>query len=742
MCSTSSPKKKALTYLPHLDGLRTVALLGVLLFHFEVAHFQGGFVGVDIFLTLSGYLITRNLLNDAANSTFTLRSFYVRRFFRLYPASSAVVLLTVLTAFMCFSPVLTDEICRSALASQFFASNVFFYMKANYFEKTALVRPLLHTWSLSLEEHFYFLWAPFLKLVFTIRNIKSQMLVVVMLTFCSFCYACYINSRDYSLAFYMIPSRAYQFTVGALLAFFQRWRSLSAPAAFDGGILWNADRKKSDLENEYRTNDPKLISSRHFTLSACALKWPTPSSVCTNTIAFLSLVVLFSSYVLLPKAPSPLAALPIAIATTIIIQTENSILSKFLSSRIMVFVGSLTYSAYLVHWPVWVYSRYMLLIMDVDGLWKPNPIVVTAITLFFAALLRFFVEQPLRQGHRRAQYLVALLFMVTVGTAAYGVHTFGFWFRTSGKVNTIERTRHDLTARGLPIFLPDGCQNYENFITDGDRTTKVACLTGSKTGPIVDNFLVVGNSFAGMLLPALHVIGVKRDIRIAISYGVRCELRARNRLHLVDDVGVYTCKKTISGLWDRIESMPKNSTVFFSLFWGLSSKREACEELQEIDNALDRLGLNGVIFPEPPGVHPRYERFYNCVDSLKLPIAGFLRWWGRRQNWEHMGSCGPDIRNGVEPSAGMLQYEQYYHQCTDLKRLKVLVLADRICKNVGKKDSFRWLKTPKRCQFPNSSFIPHDIDDFGYERALFHISPFGAYRLESILEEFMAPYLP
>lgn len=733
---------KKLTYLPHLDGLRAVALLGVLLFHFEVSHFEGGFVGVDVFLTLSGYLITRNLLNDASNNVFSLRSFYIRRFFRLYPASSVAVLFTITLAYLFFSPTLTFEVCQSALASQFFSSNFFFYSKANYFEKKSLDRPLLHTWSLSLEEQFYFLWAPFLSMVLTIRKIKLQIVIIATVTLCSFSYACFINSRNYSLAFYMIPSRAYQFTLGALLAFFQRLPSRNSFNTPQDAKVRKSASKKWDPEGGYETNDEKSFPKLQSETSFVNRKASKFSFWVTNTLAFLSLFTLFLSYMMLPKSPSPYLTLPATFATAAIIHTESSILSRMLSSRLTVFIGSLTYCAYLIHWPVWVYARYLLLILDVDGRWKPNPIAVVAITFLIAILVRHYVEQPFRKGNRRAQVSVALLFVITVGTAAYGVQTFGFWFRLRGKENNFGMMRRNLTERGLPVFALDACQDLNYFITDGNKETKISCLTGSKSGPSLDNFVVIGNSFASMLLPTLDTIGRKRSIRIPVWFGYRCPLRARERLHVVEDMGVFTCKRTVSAMWDRIEEMPRNSTVLFSLYWGFDSAEHACDELGEIDKELDKLGLNAGIFPEPPGAHPRYDRFYNCVDSLKLPIAPFLKWWGRQQKWESMSSCGPDIHEGLEPDAMFSQLEERYHSCSNLKRMKVLSLSEKICKNVTENDSFRWLETPKRCAFPNSSVVPPGIDDLGYERGLFHLSTYGAYRLESILEEFIAPYLP
>lgn len=143
------------TYLAHLDGLRALALIGVLAFHFDTPHLHGGYLGVDVFLVLSGYLITRNIVFALGADTFSLRAFYISRIWRLLPAALATILATLSLAFLIFPPQYSSDVCKSALAAAFSVSNVWFYLKVGYFDTDNIAKPLLHTWSLSLEGFFY-----------------------------------------------------------------------------------------------------------------------------------------------------------------------------------------------------------------------------------------------------------------------------------------------------------------------------------------------------------------------------------------------------------------------------------------------------------------------------------------------------------------------------------------------------------------------------------------------------------
>lgn len=198
-------------HLPHLDGIRGIALVGVLFFHFEVPGFSGGYCGVDVFLSLSGYLITRKILRDIEEKKFSIRKFYIKRFRRLYPASLATVLITVVFAQSVFPNCLFEETYKSALFSASFSSNFYFHKESGYFETESKLKPLLHMWSLSLEEQFYFAW-PFLMVLVSNCETCSQIKCHLLLTIGSFLIANISFPSHPSFTFYQLPSRVLKIT--------------------------------------------------------------------------------------------------------------------------------------------------------------------------------------------------------------------------------------------------------------------------------------------------------------------------------------------------------------------------------------------------------------------------------------------------------------------------------------------------------------------------------------------------
>ena len=149
------------TYYPHIDGLRGVAVLLVLFFHLDLSPFEGGYIGVDVFFVISGYLISTILINKIDNGTFSFKDFYLRRAKRLMPSMLFVVILSMLMAYVIFPLSLFERSLKSSTAAVLSFSNIFFFKESGYFDSSAHLKPLLHTWSLAVEEQFYLIF-PFL----------------------------------------------------------------------------------------------------------------------------------------------------------------------------------------------------------------------------------------------------------------------------------------------------------------------------------------------------------------------------------------------------------------------------------------------------------------------------------------------------------------------------------------------------------------------------------------------------
>ncbi|WP_246229674.1 acyltransferase family protein [Bradyrhizobium cytisi] len=236
---TASKQNKAADFRPDIEGLRAIAVLSVIGFHYGVPWLTGGFVGVDIFFVISGYLISQLLLRELnGTGTIDFVAFYGRRARRLLPAALLVTVATLIVSYFVLSPLEQKEIAKSAAASSVFATNMSLLSQAlNYFGPESSLNPFLHTWSLSVEEQFYFLW-PALLLVLWRTKGRILQFGLVFITLLSFVLCIYLTYTKQAWAFYLSPARAWEFGLGALASLFPfpKWATYTRSAAVSGWI--------------------------------------------------------------------------------------------------------------------------------------------------------------------------------------------------------------------------------------------------------------------------------------------------------------------------------------------------------------------------------------------------------------------------------------------------------------------------------------------------------------------------
>ncbi|MSP83196.1 MAG: acyltransferase [Alphaproteobacteria bacterium] len=204
-------------YRPDIDGLRAVAVLAVVLFHAEIGLFGGGFVGVDIFFVISGFLITGIIWEEMGEGTFTVLGFYERRIRRIFPALFAVLFAVLLAGAWVLLPTEFNDLGESVAATTVFLSNLYFAFELSYFSGQAELQPLLHTWSLAVEEQFYIVYP--LALVLLARRAGRWIETVLVLAFLmSLAASIWAVPRYPPLAFYLAPTRGWELLIGALLA--------------------------------------------------------------------------------------------------------------------------------------------------------------------------------------------------------------------------------------------------------------------------------------------------------------------------------------------------------------------------------------------------------------------------------------------------------------------------------------------------------------------------------------------
>ncbi len=338
------------SYLPHVDGLRAVAILSVLAYHAWPSLVPGGFLGVDVFFVISGYLITRQLYGAIRDGRFSYFGFIAQRMRRLLPAAVVCFLFVSIIGGFVLLPDAYKEYGRSLASAALIYANFYFYDRTGYFEAPANEKPLLHTWSLAVEDQFYLLW-PLILLGLAVYLRRRWMIAAITgLAAASFIYAKAMLGSDASYAFYMLAPRAWELMTGALLA-------IAAPQA----------ASRAPLAPWFGAAGLTMIIAGFFIVGDEARApgfYAVP--VCLGTAMAIASGVM--------RASSPAIAL--------------------LASRPAVFVGLISYSLYLWHWPLLALSRYGL----GRSLTTPETLLVLAVSFAAAYLSWRFVETPFRSA--------------------------------------------------------------------------------------------------------------------------------------------------------------------------------------------------------------------------------------------------------------------------------------------------------------------------------------------------------
>lgn len=295
-------------YRPEIDGLRAIAVLPVVLFHAGFELFSGGFVGVDVFFVISGYLITTILIEDLENKRFSIVDFYERRARRILPALFFVMLVCIPFAWVWLQPRQMNDFLRSIVAVSLFASNMLFWQESSYFAPVAEEKPLLHTWSLAVEEQYYVLFPIFLFWLWRFGKSKAFW-TIVFLAAVSFA-VCEWGSRTDPVAnFYLAPTRAWELLAGSIAAFVVQ---------------------KRGLQNK------NLLSM----------------------LGFLAVTFAIFAYDKTTPFPSAHTLVPvIGVVMLLIFSGKETVTTKLLSNRTLVGVGLISYSFYLWHQPLFAFAR-------------------------------------------------------------------------------------------------------------------------------------------------------------------------------------------------------------------------------------------------------------------------------------------------------------------------------------------------------------------------------------------------
>ena len=446
-------QKFHLKYRPDIDGLRAMAVTAVVCFHAFPEFLPGGFIGVDIFFVISGFLISSIIFSEIEYEDFNLWTFYGRRIQRIVPALLCVLIVTFGMGWKILSAGEFAQLGKHILGGASFLSNLFTLNEIGYFDNLAATKPLLHLWSLGIEEQFYIFWPMILLIVFKFRINLWHSIIVLLIT--SFLYSIFILKNHSVEAFFSPLSRFWELLVGASLAYLY---------AYKANFVLNLQSRYSNF-----------IGLLGFIL------------VCGG-LYFLSSESLF---------PGFLALFPTIGAALMILAGQNSWLNhKILALPFFVSIGLISYPLYLWHWPILAFAR----ITTLDEIGPVIYIFLIGVSILLAYITYFLVEQPVRKKISRA-YSVPILIAGVFMACFLGINTFqreGLPFR---KV-AIEGVEHSLER---PFGIPN-C--FNELSVEG----KIICDLSHGITPVsedVPKVFLWGDSHAGHLNAGLMFYGNK-----------------------------------------------------------------------------------------------------------------------------------------------------------------------------------------------------------------------------------------
>lgn len=385
-----------MNYRPEIDGLRAVAVLPVILFHAGFQSFSGGFVGVDVFFVISGYLISTLILADLQKGTFSLARFYERRARRVLPALYVVMLASLPLAGWLLMPHDLNRYSQSLVAVASFSSNILFYLTSGYFETANELKPLLHTWSLAVEEQYYLLFPLVLLLTWRLRR-SGLIALLALLAGASLAGAHWAAYRAPDFAFYMLPTRGWELLLGSFAALYLLSATYtSQPAA----------PHPAPLSHEAAGSLGLLLIA--YAVFAFDRHTPYPSL-----------------YTLVPTLGSVLV---------ILFATQQTRVGRQLSQRLWLGLGLVSYSAYLWHQPLLAFTR-----MAAPGAFSLGiKLMLVAATFGVAFLSWRYVERPFRNqdviGRLTLWTLAAALALIFIALGSIGTATNGFYQWSNHKI--------------------------------------------------------------------------------------------------------------------------------------------------------------------------------------------------------------------------------------------------------------------------------------------------------------------
>jgi peptidoglycan/LPS O-acetylase OafA/YrhL len=561
-------------HLPQIQGLRALAVVLVLLYHARFS--SGGYIGVDIFYVISGYLITSLLLRECERGEgIAFARFYLRRIKRLLPASSLVLIITALVTWLIYPSILRDDLGRDIAAASLYISNYFFALwQMDYQNLDALPPVVIHYWSLAVEEQFYLLWPLIIFALYKMGKRRFVGVGIAVITVFSFLFSLYLTAAAPMWAFYSLPTRAWELGIGALVLF------LPSKSRFSRGYIWIA-----------------LISIVYSSLSF------------SDVTAFPGTSALYS-----------VLATALALAS---ISSWPKVIDAASRFRAVQWIGDISYPLYLWHWPVLVIPS----ITFGRSLSIPERLIAIALTLFLAELTHRFVEHPLRHREFSQRTIFSSAALVTAITLILSLLIINSHNNQISLKSGQKLALNSVLAK--PIIYGDGC-HLEN-----GEVIPPECTYGKKNSK--RRIVLFGDSHAAQWFPALEKIAEDNDIALISLTKSACPGPAVRK---VDQGSYTNsdCSAWRSNVYKRIAELKPEAVLLSGMQYfqrpdGYQSRAQWWQEGQN-KTLLALQGLTPKIIYIADTPHPKQNipsclssKNGNCENTEKTPsvtIDGYL----------------------------------------------------------------------------------------------------------------------
>ena len=493
----------ALRYRPDIDGLRALAILPILLLHCGVTRLRGGFVGVDIFFVISGFLITAIMVRDIAEARFSILRFYRHRIVRILPALLVMMTVTLALGCVILLPNQLRDLGRSAAATSVFGSNVYFYLTSDYFAAASDAKPLVHTWSLAVEEQFYLLYP---LLLWSLRGLSRQRLAQVIggLALASFAIGGWLATAYPSAAFFLLPARIWELSLGALVAL--------------GAV--------------------PTIANRSIRATLCILGIAVIAASC---------VAISSGW----PFPVPFALPPAVAAAVLLAYGAQGPTARLLGAWPLRTIGLISYSAYLWHRPIIAFYQ----IRHGSTLAPVETVGLFCASLGAAWLSFALVERPAsrrwRSGSGLVPHAVAVVLLAAMAIAGLTIAAKADDIRPLSPRQALAASYlgWDSTDAGKRQFSTNRC-----FALPTGRPFSPDCLRLSATKP---NIALLGDSHGAHFSQALRTLLPGANIVQATAAGCRPLLHGK---------GLRICRATMDAAFGTLD-FARIDTVVLSARW-------------------------------------------------------------------------------------------------------------------------------------------------------------------------------